>query len=362
MNILTDKERNNLYPEVINKSKRLKLNDPMLYTHTIIGTVFSLLEEENLSWVYNNFAQIRYCFDWKMFIFEDHINLFENCPCLKKQYFMIKDEKEEGKFIDMLINIIDQEYYIYLYLDRLYIVPELCNTHFAHTTLISGYDKEKQVFYVSDNYNNGKFQTIEVDFYVVEKAFYAAKECSTGNTKDNDKSEEFSYLRSICVFKYVNGINVKFDKKEFIRQLEEYITSKESNLFNDSNKSYYGYDSYRAIREFCEGNKEILIGKRDFHLLYEHKYLMRKRIEYFLEKNIIKNHELLDQAIEIQNSFHIIRNLYLKIKIMLADDNDDKVLREQITNKILSKIDASLKKEKAFIEVLIEEIIKFDFA
>jgi hypothetical protein len=333
-----------------NKIKKLRINSPMLYTYTILGAVFSTIDEKDLPWFYSNFVQIRYSFDWKMLIFDNHINLFQDCPIFSTQYLLFDANYEKRHtFKDTIINILNNNYYIYLFLDWYYIVPSISKKHFAHTTLISGYDLKKNIFTISDNFDNGKFVSLEIDIITVEKAFHSAWGSSVGNVKDNDNSSSFNYLKSFTLFRYLNDVHMEFNKNEFYKQLREYLNSTPFSLFDDGQKYYYGIDSYKAIKESFNGKGNIKIGVRDFHLLYEHKYIMKERIKYMINKKIILDSSLLDDAEVVCNEFLIIRNLYLKFT--LSDVSESNIMKKQL----LSKLSYSLSKEYNFLIKLLKD-------
>ena len=83
------------------KKKLLRLDKPLIYCYTVCGTVFSIIQEKDMPWIYNNLTQIMYHDDWKMFIFEDQKNLLENCPFIRTEYIVLDNERlEERSFID----------------------------------------------------------------------------------------------------------------------------------------------------------------------------------------------------------------------------------------------------------------------
>ena len=69
--------------------KILSVRQPFVATYTSYGTIFSILPENALSWIMNNFIQIHYVYDWDMVTFDGHKLLMSNCPSI--DYF-----NEEG--------------------------------------------------------------------------------------------------------------------------------------------------------------------------------------------------------------------------------------------------------------------------
>lgn len=333
-------------------TKKLKLHTPMICCYTVLGTLFSIIEHKDMSWIYSNLTQIMYHDDWKMFIFEDQSNLWDNCPFIQTEYITFDDNQQfKLSFIDTIIYIIDNCRYAFLFLDWKYIIPNTIKHSLAHTTLISGYNKSRNVFYLSDNYVNGKFVTLEIDMLIVEKAFYSAWNASVGNKNDNDGSSNFAYLKSIMAFKYDETTFTEFDKHGFIDQLKNFINSDSIYIFGKKSSEYYGYLSYNLIVDDLCKKKQLDIGTKSFHLLYEHKYLMQKRLEYMVNRKIIlPSHNFIDRTAELSNDFLMIRNLYIKSQLV------DEARRVNIILDICKKIELSKEKEKILYEELIEAL------
>ena len=68
---------------------------------------------------------------------------------------------------------------------------------------------------------------------------------------------------------------------------------------------------------------------RDFHLIYEHKYLMYKRLKYVLEKG--KYDDLIKRYSDFLHEFLVLRNLYIKSRI----SKTSQMQIEKIKNKLL---------------------------
>lgn len=337
--------------------KSLKLNKPMIYCYTVLGTVFSIIEDKDMPWIYSNLTQIMYHDDWKMFIFEDQNNILDRCPFAKIEYILFdKNRQPCWSFIDTLVYIIDNDYYAFLFLNWNYIVPNIVKHNLAHTTLISGYNKSRNVFYLSDNYDSGRFVTLEVDMYTVEKAFYSAWTSSVGNRNDNDSSANFTYLKSITAFKYDEKVFTEFDRQGFVNQLKSFIYSDSIYIFGEKDSKHHGYSSYDLIIEDLLGKNQLELGTKNFHLLYEHKYLMLKRIEYLESKRIISSsHNYIEKVIELNNDFLTIRNLHIKSQLI------DKSRKASVILDICKKIELSKEKEKLLYEELIAELDRAEY-
>lgn len=332
------------------KVKKLPMNSPIIYGYTILGAVFSICNEEDMPWFYSNFVQVKYSVDMGMYVFEDQLRLYLICPYLRTDYVSFDDRYSQNhSFVDTLIKFIDCDYYLYIFLDWYYLYPE--KSHMAHSTLVSGYDMEKGVFLLSDNYDDGKFITIEQSFETVEKAFYSAWTATVGNKIDNDNSKDFDYLKTLIGMKYRNSVSTTFDKSNFLTQLEQYKESVPFQLYDQEETCYYGFDSYNAIFEFFDKtNPNIRIGKRDFHLLCEQKLMMKKRVEYLLNHHYIEGQQILELACDIYQDFMKLRSKFIKYSFCAGEK------RQVEAERIKEKLRMSIEKEKVLVDMLLEAL------
>ena len=331
--------------------KLLKLKNPIIYCYTILGTLFSIIEDKDMSWIYSNFTQIMYHEGWKMFIFEDQKNILDKCPFIQTEFNVLSEnQKKEQPFIDIIIHTINEGNYIFLFLDWKYIFPNSIKNSFSHSTLISGYDNNKKTFYLSDNYDKGKFTTLEIDMRTVEKAFYSAWNETVKNIKENDDLANCIFLKTIIAFRRNNKVHTEFDIEGLVTQLKSFICSKTTYIFGEENISLYGYLSYNwIIDDLSIGRFEL--GLKNYHFLYEHKYLMHKRLEYMINKNLISPyHNYIERAAELRDEFLLIRNLYIKSQLVEPSKKSNIILD------ICKKIELSKEKEKLLYEELIAEL------
>jgi len=331
--------------------KLLKLNKPMIYCYTILGTLFSIIEDKDMPWIYSNFTQIMYHDGWKMFIFEDQKNILDKCPFIQTEFNILNEnQKKEHSFIDTIIHTINEGNYIFLFLDWKYIFPNFTKNSFSHSTLISGYNKNKNIFYLSDNYDNGKFTTMEMDMESVEMAFYSAWNEAVKNIKENDDIANCIFLKTIIAFKRNENVFTEFDRKGFAIQLESFINSETTYVYGEKDMTLYGYLSYNwIIDDLLKGRFEF--GLKNYHFFYEHKYLMHKRLQYMVNKQIISpSRNYIERAAELCNDFLTIRNLHIKSQLT------DKSRQQSIISDICKKIELSKEKEKRLYEDLITEL------
>lgn len=328
--------------------KRLRISEPMLHSYTVLGAIFSIAESKDMPYFYNEFVQLKYHEDWGMYIFDAHQDLLEMCPFLGTEHYTFNDDVGYEEIINQIVKFLERDYYVYIFLDWHYLIPKEIHYNFAHTALISGYDIEKGVFWVSDNLDNGRFVTIEVEMKVVAKAFKSAWSASVGNAYDNDGSSHFSYLKDVTVFRYRNEVQINFDKSILVSEIKSYLYSLDNNLLHPSNTELCGMNSYSVLMKSFDDSEDYKVSRKDYHMLYEHKLLMYKRIEFLYKNNyIIDNCMLVEQAQKIKEGFMIARNLSMK-KTMV-----DEGRRCDIENKTKMLIQELIELERNMLEELI---------
>ena len=327
------------------QSKELLMNRPEIYTYTVYGFIFSIIQEKDMPWVYSNLIQIMYHYDWQMLIFEKHIDMLENCPFLETHNIGFFDFEEP--FADTIIHAIDNNYYVYLFLDWYYTNPKVANEHFAHNSIISGYNLSKNTFIVYDNYDNGRFVKKELDIDLVTKAFFSAWTSSNGNRDDNDGTDRFSYLKVVTFIKYRNSVEATLDYNNIMVQLNNYVCSRKSFPYLGMGKSLFGIMSYKSISDRITDGANNLI--RDFHFLYEHKILMLKCLKYlFLKLDL--NVNLLNDYQQVCEGFLLLRNKYIK-DYYIKKQNSSQPIQE-----FLSYLNFLIEQEKNIISKILQTL------
>lgn len=209
---------------------------------------------------------------------------------------------------------IKHDYYLDACLDTYYLS---CSTnykkkHFIHQTFIYGFNKDKRQVFISDFYDNSKYERKIVNYDEINKSI-----------------ENIDYF--ITLYKY-NDFDYKINFDLLKLSIEDYINCKDSlKKFEFSYASYnkdllYGLDFYNYIIDvFC---KKDFIDIRPFHILYDHKKMMQIRLEYLNKLNIFDNNKI--SQINVRNNSLInysivLRNIVLKYNLTHNNDLLDKI-------------------------------------
>lgn len=241
-------------------------------------------------------------------------------------------------FTDYIEHQIRHEYYLDACLDRYYLScsQNFNKKHFIHQTFIYGFDSEKKQVFVSDFYDDGRYVRKIVSYDEINKAI-----------------ENIDYF--INLYRYEDfHYETNFDLLKL--SIEDYINCRDSlKKFEFSCVSYnkeilYGIDFYDYIIDvFCE---EEYIDKRPFHVLCDHKKVMKIRLEYLYKIGAFDNNVISElnarNDLLIKDSI-ILRNMVIKYNICRSGD-----LLQKIKEKcrILKRLD------KDFSEDLLKCISK----
>lgn len=331
------------------ESKILGRRDPDIYSFNIYGTIWSLIadNDEMESWIMNNFIQLRYVFEWDCYFFEGHHTLISECPGISHSEIprILVKTKWEGSIQQLIKDSINNNLYVYLYADRFNLerTSEYNKEHLIHEVFIYGYDEEKQIFYLADNVQNGKYVCFTSKFDEIEKGYWAIGESDDYYTRvhllEKRKKEDSKFPLNVEQIK----LNLKY-----------YLESIPAISKSFKNKSIFGMEAVaytcKTIQEALEENKIIDdFDVRRFHLFYEHKSLMIKRLCYLDKHNLIQDgNYFIEEYRFLNKKYYSLRNLVLKYNY-LADNN------------LLIRINENLKelivRERNVLESMIDKII-----
>ena len=233
------------------------------------------------------------------------------------------------KFSDYVEHLIDRDYCLEACLDRFYFeFSESYNkTHYIHSTFIYGYDNEKNIMYISDFFSGDRYEKKEVSYDEI-------------NASMNN-----NWIIAI----FGNGeteyqLNEKLMKISF----EEYLNSRDSfKKYEFSHHEYnqdviYGLEYYDYLIDRIK--RDGFVDVRMYHLLYDHKILMKFRLEYLVELERYNSDKLESLIKKTETLIH--ESLVTRSCAMLFDFNKTKAKEDNLIEMI-----ANLKqKDREFVE------------
>ncbi len=299
--------------------KILKLVEPPVKTYQFLAYPLSIIlaNKEAWPWFYSNFIQLYSTNKFNITI-HNH-GEFDNYPWLSVTEWENERFACERQLIDSIIKSVENENYVYLFVDEFFIenTTAFQKDTYIHDILIHGYDDEKSIFYVSGFTKNGTYSFYTVSFESIMKATL---------------TEKLTLHRKVTLLQYkkyrydnYTYLSYHFDLNNIVEQLEDYLYNRNSSLRfrmnQNPNNFLYGIQVYNVLRKQIERAQHTNnMGVIPFHCIYEHKLIMRNRIQFLKEKLSVNLDIFLIWANELLNATLIIRNLTLKYEI--TNDKD----------------------------------------
>lgn len=298
--------------------KRLDMFYPIIQSYPKHANITSILAKHNFfyEWLYSNHVQL-FCATYQEYTnFDTYLDTYEPLnrifyPLLEKHSInKLLITSTEVDICDFLINCIDLGYYIYLSVDTFYIPLYKSSEHKIHDIFIFGYDTDKRFFNVADFF--------QINYSHEVTSFQSIVQSIKSTYSDLNVFNEIQFLKI-----NENPINpvYHFDIYRLKTLLNDYLsaynTSKryselEGPLPDEDNRTW-GVAVYNSLLEALNVETLPSVTLRSLHALYEHKKLMRMRVEFLIEKKIIESSiALLDDFILLENNSLIIRNVFLK--------------------------------------------------
>ncbi|HEX3047043.1 MAG TPA: hypothetical protein VHY08_19975 [Bacillota bacterium] len=275
--------------------KILPVNYPIITSYPAHANILSCVSqyENSIQWFYNHYLQLLAYVDFSRGYYVDFCAPipWRSCPWIHAQRITRELIGKKWETItDFIIDCIDLDCYVYLYLDQFYIAAAAPyqKYHLAHDTFIFGYDLQNQTFDVADFYKYSKYCYTKATFSQIGAAYQTL---DLSNIPDN--------LQGIVLLKPVPYAEYQFDIQVMAELLQDYLLArKSSKSYTDgyrldigakNDRYYYGMDIYRLLPKHLEYylNGQGPLDIRAFHVILDHKTLMLARIKYLIDNNYL---------------------------------------------------------------------------
>lgn len=324
------------------KSNILHLGDPYIKFNQIESSILSIVDREPgfQEWFHNNFIQlvIGKTAHWGAFLFANDVA--EDCPWINKA--RLEKKMIQGNIVSYLKDKLEQSVYIWLNIETINI-PLYDSAIKYHDILIYGYDDARQVLYCSDFFSDGHYQRSTITYNQMENGFKNMK-----NHPDTLgivliwKKQNTKYLNS-----YTNSVGIIY------RGIQNYLEGTYPfSIYKymeraDLQDHKYGIEIYRVLVDYCKlliEGKDDYLDYRMFDLLYQHKKVMNKRIQFIMAKGYLTESSFLEQTESMEKQAVIIRNTFLKY-IMKPEQG--------MMIRIIEKLDVLRKNEECCYEKML---------
>lgn len=338
--------------------KQLYVDRPLITAFPYHADLFAVIQDIPTAdrWIMNYMLQLRVnkiCVNNMFLDFAtgDASNLINNCPFIKLN---IAEREGIEDIIGFAVDTIDNDRYIYVSVDRYYIsvCDEYLKYHMNHDMLISGYDTEKKVLYVSDFFVNGRYEQKELPFSEFIEAY------------NNFNKNQYSLYEDVMQFTKRQDFRYRFDADTAIELINEYITAynsdrryypiKDSRFLNED-RYCWGVDIYTQLIKNIGTMKEgrCITPLRSYQILLEHKRLMYKALDFMLgERRLRITGNDIESYREIVKKAERVKMLILKYQAsgderLLDNASDILGLMQKTEREILQKAVNSYRKTKS---------------
>lgn len=346
--------------------KILDVNNCIEMTTQSDSTLCAILStnEKAYSWIMNH-----YIFIWQresiqhkgkmttsIMPLTNGFNLAEDCPYIQQIRFDCNEIKSKyGSLVDLVINMINNNWYMVCMLDQFYINQR---SHYIHPNFIYGYDDVKKKFFIQDHFDHGKLSQLEVEFDKVEKGFSdldflqqkykSAFNVTAVRLKDENEIKEIYEAIGPDTKKFKDEL--LFSLSDMYNRLPIHLGQKGlSSQLPYTENGYYGigiYDGMAQIIDYqIENYREL--DYRDFTTLENINNLMVTRINYLNERHVINNSEV--QCIFEELAKECRKCLFMSIKYNMTK-------KEKIKYSLIDNLVSMGEKAKIGYENLINSI------
>lgn len=309
-------------------SRMLPITEPDILSYAHQAYYLSVLynDPNAMKWVYSNFVQLY------MAPTNAYIDYYTPNP----EYYLnacifSSDRITRNTIIHFIPNIvdfvrkqIDNGFYFWAYVNDYYVpgTQAYMNRSYSHALMVHGYDDSKQVFHISGYFSKQKYGISTISYDLLEKAFL-----------ENEILKRLPAQQFVFLIKLDERNNSLIDFKLHwvMEQLDEYLHSKPSSerlspfeLRESDPPRIFGMKIYdelqRQIRLELQTDNRRMIDHRPYYVLWEHKKVMNRRLEYMTEHGNFQFSSFVHEGYkEIEALALTIRNMKFKYLMTSAD-------------------------------------------
>jgi hypothetical protein len=271
--------------------------------------------------------------------FRNYMVNFYECPFIDFQ--RINKDSSKNIFgisiIDFIKQSINEGYYALIMIDR-YFIKEYGMLGFSpHQLMVHGYNDEYKTLFFCDNDATGKYSTnLKCSFASFEKAYYNLAPVGS-----------YEFDECIYLFKPRKNNTYKFDEINVKKEIQHYLLS--TPRFDPECPSpTSGIGVYNDIRQYISQilDNNVRRDIRSFHVMYDHKKSMSKRIKYMIDSSVITNEKnVLERYLEVEKrtllcrhqvfKFFITENTTLLLNVMKHFDEIEEAEQEILNDVVM---------------------------
>ncbi|MGM1049380.1 MAG: hypothetical protein ACQEXX_25035 [Bacillota bacterium] len=329
------------------KSLELPIQRPPITCYTYYAYPLSVAQMSSgfYPWFYSQFIQLQIRIKQPDEFFTDFYmsapigDLSSRYPLLSVNVYQ-KDMLTDHHLVDLIRSSIQENKYFYTSIDDFYMPnrPFYKQKHLNHDILIHGYNEQEKVFMMSGFNENNIYQNSTIPYDILVESYL--------KMRPQEHKESVVYTLSPK-----REFDYSFNCNDVINQLTDYY--KEQNHHYTGPLKYnafaYGLGIYEPLVAYLEDVQKYNypVDIKAFHLLWEHKKCMNRRIDYLHELGIIDGNA--PSFLNVENRALFLRNQMLKYRI-----SGNRNLLEKAKTKLMELKEL----EKKSLDLLLSEINK----
>ena len=244
-----------------------------------------------------------------------------------------------NNLFDFIATSISNGYYFHTYVDEYYVPLEHYQTsHVTRDILIYGIDLEEQRLHVLGYNSTKKVGSEVITFQQFLEGYEAAP-------------KEIDWAHGINIYKRKFDKEYKFDIVHVMNILESYLESKSIHLRGVTNPLnwYYGLDTIRAISRILSNDEpKPYLSNVPGTILCEHKEIMKNRMIFIRNKNLVADRGALDKLIdeydEVVKEYGVLKALVLKY---------NRKAQQSLITQMVNKLEAVIELEYTILSNLL---------
>lgn len=313
--------------------------NPMMRGYLHQAFIFSIMQTESertLPWIFNNYIQTVFRADY-----DAQFDIFASWEMLNsvfwwKQFTLDVLEDAGGSFSNFVKHTVDRDFYVYCFADQFYIPnrPLFGKMHMIHDELIFGFDDEAKTFDILAFNSTGDYRATKVTYEQIDKS----------------APPYIGYLQ------INHDTPMRLDPTLISATIRDYLdpslSKNRCNMWRDLNPDdRYGIDASRELTKLYKKqlSGELPMDIRSAHLLFEHKALMLKRIDYLLKNGAMSESHLKDEFSKITDKAASMRRAYLRA--FISEDKEK-------LSKVITLNEEILSDEKRVLTLVADDIDK----
>ena len=272
--------------------KKLFMSNPLITSYPTQANIFSCLPNERyMEWFYEHSLNI---FSLKSNT-NSYVGFFSPIPWKSNPWFLSQEISNQTlatlhvDIIDFIRASIDQNYYVFLFLNRFYLKDSFYfqKQYNQHDIFVYGYDENERTIYFTDF--KGHFTHCTASFDEVRMAFYSLDQ--------EQIRKATNYIKNITLIQPIWLEWYRFDVNKIRTQLNDYMESKTSYegyangiyLYYEKNKDdfIFGSSVYENLINYICSLDFSKADIRGFHAILDHKVLLSSMLHYLHSKGYI---------------------------------------------------------------------------